>query len=65
MLLNPFEMIREDQDFYIEGDTLVVYFQQYELMAYAYVFPEFRISMSTLSDVLAPELASISWARAE
>jgi hypothetical protein len=65
MLLNPFEMIREDQDFYIEGDTLVVYFQQYELMAYAYGFPEFRISMSTLSDVLAPELASISWARAE
>lgn len=65
MLLNPFEMIREDQDFYIEGDALVVYFQQYELMAYAYGFPEFRISMSTLSDVLAPELASISWARAE
>lgn len=64
-LLSPFEAIREDQDFYIERDSLVVYFQQYELMAYAYGFPEFRIPMSSLADVLTLELAGIVWTTAD
>lgn len=59
--LAPFTEIRADQDFYINDDSLVVYFQQYELMAYAYGFPEFRIPMSSLADVLVPELATMGW----
>ncbi len=57
--LSPFERIREDQDFYVEKEALVIYFQQYELMAYAYGFPEFRIPWGELSEVLSPELTSL------
>ena len=39
----------------------MVYFQQYELMAYAYGFPEFSIPMSSLVRMLAPELAVRTW----
>lgn len=63
--LSPFTEIRSDQDFYIEKDSLVIYFQQYELMPYAYGFPEFRIPMASLTDVLAPELAGIDWIAGE
>ncbi len=57
-----FSIIRPDQDFYLKDGYLVLYFQQYELMAYAYGFPEFRIPMESLSGVLASELAAIDWA---
>jgi inhibitor of cysteine peptidase len=61
----PFTKIREDQDFYIYDGNLIVYFQQYELMAYAYGFPEFKIPMASLKSVLIPELAAREWAAAE
>lgn len=59
--LVPFETIREDHDFYVEDGYLVIYFQQYELMPYAWGFPEFRIPLESLADVLVPELADIGW----
>lgn len=63
--LEPFSQIRADQDFYIKDGNLVVYFQQYELMAYAYGFPEFRIPLTSLKNVLVPELAARSWTPAQ
>ena len=59
--LKPFTNIRDDQDFYIKDGDLVVYFQQYELMAYAYGFPEFKIPMASLGNVLVPEMAARTW----
>lgn len=44
-LLTPFKGIRPDQDFYLADKTLVIYFQQYELTAYAYGFPCFPITL--------------------
>ncbi|MGE5484689.1 MAG: DUF3298 and DUF4163 domain-containing protein [Ignavibacteriales bacterium] len=58
--LVPFTAIRPDQDFYLSGHSLVIYFQQYELMPYSYGFPEFRIPLSSLETVLVPEIAGIS-----
>lgn len=44
-LLTPFKGIRPDQDYYLADKALVIYFQQYELTAYAYGFPCFPISL--------------------
>ncbi len=59
LTLIEFTSIRPDQDFYLSGDSLVIYFQQYELMPYAYGFPEFRIKLSSLRSWLHPEFASL------
>lgn len=63
--LGTFTKIRDDQDFYLYDDNLIVYFQQYELMAYAFGFPEFKIPMASLKDVLIPEMAARNWVPAE
>lgn len=63
--LGEFSRIRDDQDYYINDGDLVVYFQQYELMPYAFGFPEFRIPLDSLKLVLIPELAARDWAPAE
>ncbi len=55
----PFTSIKQDQDFYIADGSLVVFFQQYELMPYAYGFPEFRIPISLLSDCLSKEFLGL------
>jgi len=51
-LLNGFTAIRPDQDFYIADKALVIYFQLYELTAYAYGFPMFPISVYDLADII-------------
>lgn len=61
--LTPFTAIRADQDFYINNDDcLVVFFRQYELMPYAFGFPEFKVPLASLKDILAPDLAARDWA---
>lgn len=51
-LLNGFTAIRPDQDFYVADKTIVIYFQLYELMPYAYGFPMFPISLYELQDII-------------
>ncbi len=58
-LLAPFLSVRPDQDFYIKDGQIIVFFQQYELMAYAYGFPEFRIPRAVLGDILVDELLAL------
>ena len=57
LLTPPFVQIRPDQGFYINDDDLVIYTDLYEYTAYAAGFPEFRIPLASLSDVLVPEIA--------
>ena len=47
-----FSSIAADQDYYIEGKTLVIYFQLYELVPYAYGFPLFPIPTREISDII-------------
>lgn len=56
-LLNPFNSIKEDQDFYVSGKGIVIYFQQYELLPYAFGIPEFTID----GPALAESLKDHSW----
>ena len=58
-LLQPFEQIRPDQGFYIKDGDLVIYTDLYEYTPYAAGFPEFRIPLSSLADVLVSELAAL------
>lgn len=55
-LLNPFESIKADQDFYLTNKGIVVYFQLYEYYPYAYGIPEFAADYSLLGESLNPEL---------
>ena len=50
----PFEAIREDQDFYLSNNAVVVYFQQYEYFPYAAGIQEFPVEFSALQDLLRP-----------
>lgn len=43
VLLAPFDSIRADHDFYLFGNSIIVYFQQYEILPYAYGIPEFSV----------------------
>lgn len=54
-LLEPFRPIRPNQDYYIADKALIIYYQLYELTAYAYGFPYFPISVYTLADILVEE----------
>lgn len=51
-VIEDFTSIDADQDFYIEGKTLVIYFQLYELAPYAYGFPSFPIPTREISDII-------------
>ncbi|MZP29031.1 DUF4163 domain-containing protein [Heliobacterium undosum] len=55
-LFSPFTSIDAKQPFYLRPDGIVVYYQLYELTAYAYGFPEFTIPYSQLSDLLTVPL---------
>lgn len=56
--LVPFNSIKEDQDFYIDNNSLVIYFQQYEYYPYAMGIPEFAINRTDLSDRIKQDLFS-------
>lgn len=58
--LCPFETISSDQKFYVEDDNLVIFFDLYEYTPYAFGFPEFRIPLSLLGNVLSEEFAEIA-----
>ncbi|MDD4169914.1 MAG: DUF4163 domain-containing protein [Desulfotomaculaceae bacterium] len=52
----PFEAIREDQDFYLGNDAVVVYFQQYEYYPYAAGILEFPVEFSVLKGMLKADV---------
>lgn len=54
-LLEKFESIRPDQDFYIADTSLVIYFQLYEITPYVWGFPYFPIAILDLSDFIKPD----------
>ena len=47
-LLEKFERIKEDQDFYIDNSGIVVFFQPYEYTSFAYGFPRVHINFDDL-----------------
>ena len=49
-----FTSIDPDQDYYIENNNLVVYFQLYELAPYAWGFPTFEIPMRQVCKMMGP-----------
>jgi hypothetical protein len=51
-LLNGFDSIKPDQDYYIADKALVVYFQQYEIAAYVYGLPMFPISVYDVQNII-------------
>ncbi len=51
-LINDFEGIRPDQDYYIADKALVIYFQLYEITPYVFGFPMFPISVYDLQDIV-------------
>ena len=59
-LLNPFDAIKADQDFYLSNNAVVVYFQAYEYFPYVFGIPEFSIPLSTLNDMLKPEFSFLT-----
>jgi hypothetical protein len=53
-LIAEFDGIRDDPDYYLTDQALVVYFQLYEYTPYAYGFPEFSIPYRYLLPVADP-----------
>lgn len=51
-LLDGFDEIRPDQDFYIADIALVIYFQLYEITPYYVGFPAFPISVFQIQDLI-------------
>lgn len=51
-LLEPFECITDDQDFYIADHSLTVFFQLYELTAYVYGFLYFPVPLKDLEPAI-------------
>lgn len=54
VVIEPFDTIKPDQDFYIADNSLVVYFQLYELAPYSSGFPYFPIPLLDLQKHIAP-----------
>mgnify|MGYP000914045480 CR=1 FL=1 len=51
-LLDGFKGVSPNQDYYIADKALVIYYQLYELTAYAYGFPHFPISVYEIQDII-------------
>ncbi len=52
---DAFTGITADRDFILKEDGLVIFFQPYEIAAYAAGFPEFNIDYSEISDMIDTE----------
>jgi len=51
-----FDGIKNDQQFYLTEEGLVIYFQPYEIAPWVYGVPRFIVSYQELSDILNPRL---------
>ncbi len=52
-LINDFDKIKPNQDYYIADKSLVIYFQQYEIAPYSEGFPYFVIPIYELESILS------------
>jgi hypothetical protein len=53
-LLDGFEKIKDNQDYYIADKAIVIYFQLYEITPYYIGFPMFPISVFELQNIAVP-----------
>lgn len=53
--LVPFAGISPEQEFYLTEESLVLYYQLYELAPYAWGFPEFEIPLASLREIARPD----------
>lgn len=53
-LIGEFEGVKENQEYYLTPDSLVIYYQLYELAPYAYGIVEFPIPYSEIEDYINP-----------
>lgn len=51
-VINEFNRIKIDQDFYVADLTLVIFFQIYEITPYVYGIPYFPISIYEIEDII-------------
>jgi hypothetical protein len=51
-VLGEYKGISSSQDFYLADKALVLYFQLYDLVPYAYGFPYFPISVYEIQNIL-------------
>lgn len=56
----PFAGVRDDQEFYLTADGLVVYYQLYEYTPYVFGFLEFPIPYGQIADLLKPSVAPVT-----
>ncbi len=56
-MLRPFKAIGDNQEFYLTGENLVVYYQLYEYTPYVYGFPKFTVPYSQIAGMLNPDVA--------
>ncbi|MBP1154308.1 MULTISPECIES: DUF3298 and DUF4163 domain-containing protein [unclassified Paenibacillus] len=53
--LDSFESIADDEGFYLEDNSIVVYFEPYQYKSYASGFPDYRITYDELDRVINKE----------
>ncbi|HBE9715517.1 TPA: DUF3298 and DUF4163 domain-containing protein [Clostridioides difficile] len=54
-----FKGIKENQNFYLQDENLVVYFDLYDITTYAAGIPEFSINKALISSMLKPEYVDL------
>ncbi|MDI3117276.1 DUF3298 and DUF4163 domain-containing protein [Clostridioides difficile] len=54
-----FKGIKENQNFYLQDENLVVYFDLYDITPYAAGIPEFSINKTLISSMLKPEYVDL------
>lgn len=54
-----FKGIKENQNFYLQDENLVVYFDLYDITPYAAGIPEFSINKALISSMLKPEYVDL------
>lgn len=66
-IFEPFDRIEADQDYYLTPQALVVYYQLYELVPYAWGFPEFAVPLEALAPYTDPggPLATVAASKVE
>ncbi|MCC0783924.1 DUF3298 and DUF4163 domain-containing protein [Clostridioides sp. ES-S-0108-01] len=54
-----FKAIKENQNFYLQDENLVIYFDLYDITSYAAGIPEFSINKKLISSMLKPEYVDL------
>ncbi|MDR1774300.1 MAG: DUF3298 and DUF4163 domain-containing protein [Clostridioides sp.] len=56
-----FKTINKEQKFYLSNDSIVIYFDLYEIAPYVGGIPEFAINKNSLKSIMKPEYTQINW----